>query len=250
MKLLIRDFARLCGVSVRTLHHYDSIGLLKPASVNAQNGYRFYDSESLKRMQEIMFYRELDFPLRDIAEIIAASDHDRQSALQAQRQLLLLKKERIERLIAAIDNSVKGEQVDMKAFDNSKFEAKRDEYAKEVRERWGNTAAFRESEQRTAGYSADDRSRLAEEMNSLMAEFARCMQSGETAESRQAQELVHRWQSFISEHYYHCTDEILAGLGQMYAADERFSGNIDAHGCGTAQFMSDAIAAYCVKRND
>ena len=120
-----------------------------------------------------------------------------------------------------------------------------EEYAQETRKRWGSTEAYAESQRRTAGYSREDHARLAEGMNGLMAEFAHCMQSGNSADSEQAQQLVRRWQSFISEHYYQCTDGILAGLGQMYTADERFRNSIDAHGEGTAQFMSDAIAAYC-----
>ena len=246
MKMLIRDFARLCGVSVRTLHHYDSIGLLRPAEINKENGYRIYNEDSLRRMQEIMFFRELDFPLRDIAGLLDASGYDRRAALTAQRRLLVLKKERIERLISAIDEAEKGDDVDMKVFANSEYEARREEYAKEVRERWGSTDAYRESEQRTAGYSADDHSRIAGAMNDLMAEFAHCMQNGESAGSKQAQELVGRWQSLISQNYYHCTDEILAGLGQMYAADERFRRNIDrVGGEGSAEFIRNAIEIYC-----
>ncbi len=249
MKLYVREFAQLCGVSVRTLHYYDSIGLLRPADVDIENGYRIYDDASLVRMQEILFYRELDFPLRDIAGLISSSDYDRQAALSAQRHLLVLKKERIERLISAIDDSAKGERIDMKVFDSIQYDSQREEYAKEARERWGHTDAYRESERRSAAYSADEQSRITDDMNNLMAEFAGCMQSGESADGEKAQELVHRWQSFISEHYYRCTDEILAGLAQMYTADERFRGNIDSHGEGTAQFMADAIGAYCGRQN-
>lgn len=138
----------------------------------------------------------------------------------------------------------------MKIFDNSDFEIRREEYAREARERWGGTDVYRESEKSTAGYSAEKYSELAESMNGLMTEFASCMQSGETADSQRAQDLVRRWQLFISEHYYHCTDAILSGLGQMYTADERFRRNIDAHAEGTAQFMADAIAIYCERRRD
>jgi len=119
-----------------------------------------------------------------------------------------------------------------------------------VRERWGSTEAYKESEQRTAGCSPQKQGELIAAMNGIIAEFALCMRSGGTTDGEQAQALVRSWQAFISEHYYCCTDEILAGLGQMYTADERFRSNIDAHGEGTARFMSEAIAAYCAQKRD
>ena len=121
MKMQIKEFATLTGVSVRTLHYYDEIGLLQPACVDRSTGYRFYDDTSLLRMQQILFYRELDFPLSSIAQILSSPDFDREKALYQQKQLLILKKERLERLIAAIDGAVKGENV-MSAFDNKEFE--------------------------------------------------------------------------------------------------------------------------------
>ena len=121
MKMEIKEFAEFTGVSVRTLHYYDEIGLLRPAEVDRITGYRFYDEDSLFRMQEILFYRELDFSLKSISEILSSSGYDKTKALQEQKQLLILKKERLERLISAIDNAGKGENV-VKAFDNSEFE--------------------------------------------------------------------------------------------------------------------------------
>ena len=121
MKMQIKEFAEFTGVSVRTLHYYDEIGLLLPAVVDRDTGYRFYDENSLLRMQEILFYRELDFSLKSIGEILSSPNYDKNKALKEQKQLLILKKERLERLIYAIDSAVKGENV-MKAFDNSEFE--------------------------------------------------------------------------------------------------------------------------------
>ena len=245
MKLQIKKFAKLTGVSVRTLHYYDEIGLLKPSLVDQQNGYRFYDEYSLMRMQEILFYRELDFPLKEIRMILSSPDYDKENALKEQKHLLTLKKQRIERLIAAIDSAMKGEVVNMKVFDNSEFEAKREEYAKEAKEKWGNTEAFQESAAKTAGYSAEKWEQLNADMINKIAEFAHCQEKGLSADSCQAQAVVKSFQAFISENYYNCTKEILAGLGEMYVADERFKKNIDRQGEGTAQFISDAIKAYC-----
>ena len=118
LKMLIKEFADFTGVSVRTLHYYDEIGLLMPAFVDKTTGYRFYDEKSFLRMQEILFYRELDFSLKSIGEILSSPNYDKNKALKEQKHLLTLKKERLERLISAIDGAVKGENV-MKAFDLS-----------------------------------------------------------------------------------------------------------------------------------
>lgn len=245
MKMHIREFAKLAGVTVRTLHYYDEIGLLKPTFVDEQNGYRFYDEENLVRMQEILFYRELDFSLRDIAVIMSSPDHDRKKALKEQKSLLILKKQRLERLISALDSAMKGEDMSMNIFDNSEFEAQRDKYAAEARERWGNTPAYEEYTDKTSGRSNEKSSEVIKAMDNIMVEFAKCKELGNAPESQCAQSLVKKWQDFITENYYTCTKEILAGLGEMYAADERFKANIDSHGSGTAEFMRDAIRAYC-----
>ena len=118
----IKEFARLTGVSVRTLHYYDEIGLLVPAFVDKSTGYRYYDEKSLLRMQEILFYRELDFSLKSIGQILSSPNYDAKQSLAEQKNLLILKKERLERLITAIDQAMKGENV-MSAFDHSQFEA-------------------------------------------------------------------------------------------------------------------------------
>ena len=242
MKMQIREFAEFTGVSVRTLHYYDEIGLLKPACVDARTGYRCYDEGSLLRMQEILFYRELDFPLKSIAEILSSPAYDKTEALRRQKKLLILKKERLERLIAAVDGAMKGENV-VKAFDSTEF----DKYKAEAREKWSGTAAYKEHEEKTKGYSKDKWGQLAGEMDEIFAQFALCMKNGDAPACDEAQALVKRLQAHITANYYHCTDAILAGLGQMYVADDRFRGNIDKHADGTAAFACEAIGIYCGK---
>ncbi len=246
MKLRIKEFAGLIGVSVRTLHYYDEIDLLKPAFVDGQNGYRFYNENSLERMQEILFYRELDFSLKSIAEILTSPNYDKQKALAEQKRLLTLKKNRLERLIAALDGAEKGE-VMMSTFDNSEYETARRAYEDEAKQRWGDTAAYQESKAKTAGYSKEKWNVVGEGMNGILSEFAKCMNSGETAESDTAQDLVKKLQDYITANFYRCTDDILAGLGEMYVCDERFKNNIDKHGEGTAEFISKAVNIYCNK---
>lgn len=236
----IKEFAALTGVSVRTLHYYDEIGLLPPARVDRETGYRHYDEACLLRMQEILFYRELDFSLKSIGEMLSDPDYDKNKALQGQKHLLTLKKERLERLISAIDGAMKGENV-MKVFDNGEFE----KYKAEAKEKWGRTDAYREHAEKTKGYSGEKWSGLAGEMDRIMGDFARCMENGNTPGSPEARQLVAALQAHISANYYNCTNQILAGLGQMYVADERFQSNIDKHAPGTAAFVSEAIARYC-----
>ena len=240
----IREFAKLTGVSVRTLHYYDEIGLLTPSSVDKQTNYRFYDENSLARMQEILFFRELDFPLKSIGEFLSSPHYDREQALLRQKELLILKKERLERLIAAVDSAAKGENI-MKAFDSTQLEETRKQYETEVRERWGHTEAYAEFTEKTKGYSQNDHRSAADGLEQVMAEFAACMTQGMAPESAEAQALAAKLQSHITAQYYTCTKEILAGLGQMYTADDRFRANIDKHAPGTAEYVSRAIAAYC-----
>ena len=242
MKMQIKEFAEFTGVSVRTLHYYDEIGLLMPAYVDRFTGYRYYDENSLLRMQEILFYRELDFSLKAIREILTSPNYDKCKALKEQKHLLMLKKERLERLIFAIDGAVKGENI-MSAFDNSEFE----KYKSEAKEKWGQTPAYKEHEEKTKQYSKEKWNILAGEMNDIFAEFAACMKNGDKPDSAKVQNLVKMLQDHITQNYYLCTDEILAGLGQMYTQDERFKNNIDKNADGTAVFVCGAIEFYCYK---
>ena len=233
----IKEFAQQIGVSVRTLHYYDEIGLLKPSEVDVQNGYRFYDERSLERMQEILFYRELDFSLKTIAQILSSPDYDKQQALTRQRKLLLAKKERLERLIDALDSLEKGEGF-MKP--NNEYEDLKNKYAEEVRQRWGSTDAYKESQQRNTDFS-----QAASLLDAVFEEFAELDRSGISPDDEAAKIQVEKLQRCITDNFYTCTNEILAGLGQMYAADVRFKNNIDKHGEGTAEFVSQCIKSYC-----
>ena len=120
-------------------------------------------------------------------------------------------------------------------------------YETEARERYGNTAVYREHEQKTKNYTKEKWAEANDGMMAIFAEFATCKESGASADSTKAQALVAKLQAHITENYYTCTDEILAGLGKMYVADERFKKNIDKYGEGTAEFVADAIEIYCQK---
>lgn len=241
MKMQIKEFAEFSGVSVRTLHYYDEIGLLKPAFVDKATGYRFYDESSVLRMQDILFYRELDFSLKNIGEILSSPDYDSKKSLEEQRKLLTLKKERLERIISSIDDAMKGKNI-MNAFDNSEFE----NYKAEAKEKWGKTKAFEEFETKNKNRSEAENNFLGGEMMDIFRKLGEIKNLSPASE--EAQNLVKTLQDFITNHYYTCTDEILSGLGKMYIGDERFKENIDkAGGTGTAEFSAKAIEIYCSK---
>ena len=239
----VHEVSRFTGVSVRTLHHYDAIGLLKPAEVT-EAGYRLYDDAALGRLQIILMFRELRFPLKEIKKIMESPDFDRKEALAQQIRLLELQREHIGGLIAfAREIQEKGvNRMDFNAFRNEEMER----YAKEVRERWGDTDAYKEFEERKKGKDGGDFKAAAEKMQALFAEIGLLRRRQPSEE--EVQEKVRALQDLITENFYHCTDEILGGLGEMYVCDERMKRNIDrAGGAGTAEFAREAIRIYCRK---
>lgn len=240
----INEVAKLTGVTVRTLHYYDQIGLLPPSSVT-DAGYRIYDKEALETLQQILFFRELRFSLSDIKKIMSNPDYDKKEALQKQRTLLIQKRNQLDNLIALVDSTIKGDQnMGLENFNMTDMEKTKQKYAAEVRERWGNTGAYKESLEKTSSYDGEKWNMINEQSAAILKEFAECRLSSQP-DSQEAQALVQKWQDYITENFYTCTTEILAGLGAMYVGDERFTQNIDQNGEGTAKFMSEAIAAYC-----
>ena len=245
MKMTVSETAKLTGISVRTLHYYDEIGLLKP-SLTTESGYRFYDEEALAVLQQILLYRELDFSLKEIRDILSMPDYQREEALKAHRKLLVLKRKRLGKLIGLVDEMMRGENtMSFQEFDSREIEAAKKKYAREVRERWGKTAAYEESQKRTDRYDEEKWKALAAEMEEIFSSFASCMRGGADPGEERVQALVRSWKAFITENYYECTDEILSGLGKMYVEDGRFTANIDRAGAGTAAFISRAIQKYC-----
>ncbi len=239
----VNEVSKIAGISVRTLQYYDKIGLLPPSGFT-DSGYRLYNEDSLERLQTILLFRELEFPLKEIKEIIENPDFDRGKALSEQIKLLELRREQLDSLISLAEKLKNKEEkiLDFSAFDKTKLK----EYEAEVKEKWGKTSAFSEFEIKSEGRSDSDNASIAVGMMEIFAEFGKI--SGKKPESSEAQELVKKLQSFITENYYNCTDEILFGLGQMYVFDERFTENIDkAGGKGTAEFVSKAIGAHCGK---
>ena len=235
----VHEMSELTGASVRTLHHYDAIGLLKPTKVT-EAGYRLYDDAAVSRLQTILLFRELQFPLKEIKTILAQPDFDAQRALDDQIALLMLQKERLERLIELACERKKGVNMDFSAFDRSKLDA----YAAEAKEKWGDTAAYREFEKK--GRSAAENNAAGEALMRILADISADRTLPPDAPA--VQEKVKALQEHITKNFYPCTKEILASLGEMYTQDERFHTNIDAFGgTGTAEFAARAIESYCKK---
>ena len=240
MKILIKDFAELTGVTVRTLHYYDKIGLLKPSFTDKNNHYRYYDKNSLERMQEILFYRELGFSLKSISEILSSPDYNKNEVIKKQKYLLTLKKQRLEKIISALDTLEQKGEINMKnTFDNTKFQTAVSEFQEEAKSRWGNTSAYKEFQSKNISNETFD------DFDNIFSEFANCMKEGFSPSDTETQTLVKKLQDFITANFYTCTNEILSGLGQMYILDERFKNNIDKHGKNTAEFVSNAIKIFC-----
>lgn len=241
--MTVHQVSEMTGVTVRALQYYDRIGLLPPAGCT-EAGYRLYDEASLERLQQIMLLRELAFPLRQIRMILDSPDYDRKKALAQQAELLELKKERLEKLIAlARGIETGGVKLDFKAFDTKKI----DEYAAKARETWGHTDAYKEFEEKTEGRSKTEEQAYGAGLMELFKEFGTLRNCEPSSAEVQAQ--VKKLQEYITAHYYRCTDEILAGLGQMYTADEAFRENIDrAGGEGTAAFAGRAIVCHCRRK--
>ncbi len=241
MMRTVKDVSKITGVSVRTLHHYDAIGLLKPTKVT-EAGYRMYDDTALSRLQNILLFRELQFPLKEIKVILDSPDFDPSEVIAQQIGLLELQYKRIGELISfAREIQKKGVvTMDFDVFDKKEIE----KYKEEVQAKWGNTKAYQEYKQKDVARNEGSYSKIATELMAVFSELGGLKHL--TPDSDEVQKKISALQKFITDHYYTCTNEILRGLGELYVCDERFKGTLDrAGGDGTAEFVSQAISVYC-----
>lgn len=228
----VKEISRLTGISVRTLHYYDEIDLLKPTQTT-DAGYRLYDDTALERLHSILLFRELQFPLKEIKSILDNPDFDTKTALKEQIKLLELQRNRLDEIIiSAREILTKGaELMRFSAFDKTEI----DKYTNEAKQKWGHTDAYKEFEEKHSDF-ADK----TDELMQIFAEIGKIKHL--SPDSKEAQNQIKKLQNFITENYYTCTDEIMKNLGQMYIGDERFKNNIDkAGGVGTAEFTAEAI---------
>ncbi|MCB5911220.1 MerR family transcriptional regulator [Streptomyces pinistramenti] len=243
--------AGVAGVTVRTLHHYDEIGLLVPGARN-HAGHRRYTDTDLDRLQQILFYRQLGFPLDEVAVLLDDPDADPQEHLRRQHRLLGERIGRLQEMAAAVEKAMEARRMNVRLTPEEKFEVfgdfDPDVYEDEVHERWGQTDAYRESQRRTAAYTKDDWKRLTAEMDAVHARLAALLDAGVPAASDEATAVAEEHRQFICGAYYDCTYEIHTGLGRMYVDDERFTATYEAIRPGLAVYLRDAILANAERR--
>ncbi len=244
--MTVGEIARLAGLTVRTLHHYDEIGLVVPAE-RTDAGYRLYRRPEVERLQEVLFFRELGFGLDEIKDIVTGSGYDRTGALLAQRELLEARAERLLAMIDSVEVVILSERQGMKLDNEEMLEVFGDfdpaEHESEIHQRWGETSARQESARRTASYTKQDWVQMGREADEVNAALGGLMEAVVPADSAQVMAVAEQHRAHISKWFYECTPEIHAGLGRMYIADQRFTENIDQTAPGLARYLSDAIAA-------
>lgn len=242
----VGDVAALARVSVRTLHHYDEIGLLSP-SERSDAGYRLYTDADLERLQTVLFFRELGFALDDIALIVNDAGFDRRAALLAQRELLTERSARLSAMADAIDRALEADEKGYAMDKEEMFEVFGDfdptEHEEEARERWGETDAYKESARRTARYTKEDWARFKAESDEINAAIVALMEAGVPADDPRAMDAVDRARLQIDTWFYPCSKEMHVGLANMYIADPRFTATYEKIRTGMARYVHDAIHA-------
>ena len=254
MTYTIGKVAHMAHVSVRTLHYYDTIGLLNP-SYETASGYRLYADGELELLQQVLFFRSLGFPLAQIKAIVQSPTFDRRKSLEAQRTALLERRRTVEALLAVVDHTIealnKGETMDKKemfdAFDERALEEHRTKYADEAEQRWGTTDAYTESQKRTSKYTKEDWKRIQQEAGQIDADMAALMD--QKATDPEVQDVVRRKHEHLNHNFYMCSVEMLAGLSEMWVSDARFTATYDKIKPGLAQFWHDAVQVYRTENN-
>ncbi len=238
----IGQLASIAGVSVRTLHHYDDIGLVRP-SARSDAGYRLYTERDLERLQQVLFFRAIGFALEDIARALADPKFDRRDALVTHRKKLVEQAEQTKALLDLVDRTLlaieKGETMDPKEMFLG--------FEEEAKARWGKTDAYAESARRTKSYTKEDWSRIQADADAISIALADLMKAGVPAADARAMDLAERHRMHIDRWFYACTSQIHVGLGEMYVADERFAQNYEKHHAGLAAYFRDAIVANAAR---
>src|SRR5215208_8294747 len=238
--------AELSGVTIRTLHHYDEIGLLSPGGRSAA-GYRIYEDTDIERLQRILFYRQLGFALEEIATIVDDPHTDALGHLRRQRGLLTERIGRLNAMVEAIDYEMEARTMDIPLTPEERLEVfgefRPEDYAEEAEQRWGETEAYKESQRRVSGYTKEDWHRLKAEEEEIRARLAAALDAGLAPEGEEAMLAAEAHRQYISRWFYECGYEIHRGLTKMYVSDERFRSNYDSRTPGLAAFIRDAARA-------
>jgi len=251
MSLTVGKAAAAAKLSVRTLRHYDAIGLLRP-SVRTESGYRRYTPGDMERLHQILVFRELGFPPRDIGRIVNDPEFDRGRALAAQRELLAEKLRRDSAMLAAVEAALQALEKGMPMRTDDLFEGFGDfdpsEYEEEARRRWGHGEAYKESARRAASYSREDWRRITKEARDIAAAFAGALEAGVPPDDPAAQALVERHRRHLATYFYEPTLDVYDGLADLWVQDRRFTDTIDKAGEGLAAYQRAAVKAYVAAR--
>ncbi|WP_232225564.1 MerR family transcriptional regulator [Oceanobacillus manasiensis] len=242
----VKEVASLVGISVRTLHHYDAIGLLNPEEMT-DAGYRIYSEKDLERLQQILFFRELDFPLKKIKEILASPSFNQEEALALHRKMLLEKRASIDKMVRTIDKTIEYKKGERRMSAEEKFEGfdfSKNPYEEKARKRWGDEAVD-QSNAKLNNMSKGEKKKFEEKFNAIYAGLAEVRHLDPGSET--AQEKIEEWFYFLNDMGSYSLDAF-KGLGQMYVDDQRFTKNIDQFGEGLALFMRDAMGIYADRR--
>lgn len=246
MAYTVGDVAGVAHVSVRTLHHYDQIGLLRPSG-RSDSGYRLYTDQDLDRLQQILFYKELGFGLEEVRSLMSDSGFDRRKALEHQRELISGQALRLQAMLDLIDKTLIAMEGGIQLRKEEMFEVFGDfdptRYEAEVKERWGETDAYKESARRTRAYTKEDWKRFKTEAAEIQTAVAHLMDQGVAPDDPRAMEAVERHRLQIDRWFYPCSHEMHAELGKMWVADPRFTATYEKIRPGMAQYMCNATAA-------
>jgi DNA-binding transcriptional MerR regulator len=247
----VGEVAVLAGVTVRTLHHYDRIGLLSP-SERTPAGYRRYTPSDLDRLHRVLVYRELGFPLEQIATLLDDPAADPVAHLRRQLALLRGRLDRTRAMVAAVEKEMEAQTMGLSLTPEERFEVFGDNdpsrYDTETEQRWGQTDAYKESRRRTKSYTKDDWLRIKEEGADVERRFAEALRAGVGADSEQAMDVAEEHRQHIGRWFYDCPPEMHAGLGRMYVEDERFTAHYEEIAAGLAQYVSTAVQANAARR--
>ena len=243
---LVGDVARLSHVSVRALHHYDGIGLLRPSARSAA-GYRLYSDADLRRLQQILFYRELGFALEEIADILADPAAGTDDHLRRQHRLLRERQARDTALLGAIEREMEARKMGIALTPEEQFEIfgtdKLAEYTEEAKQRWGDTDAWKQSERRTAAYTKEDWIAIKGEADANITGFAEAMRAGEPATGTVAMDLAEAHRQHLARWFYDCNYQMHRGLAELYVSDPRYMAEYDKIEPGFSGYVHDAILA-------
>ena len=247
----VGEVAALAGVTVRTLHHYDRIGLLSPSGRTAA-GYRQYAPADLDRLHQVLLYRELGFPLEEVATLLDDPSADPEAHLRRQHRLLRDRLDRTQQMVAAVEKEMEARAMGISLTPEERFELFGDgfseDYEREAEERWGDTAAWTQSQRRTAAYTKEDWVRIKQEGEDVEVRFAAALQAGVPADSERAMDIAEEHRQQISRNFYDCPPGMHAGLGRMYVEDERFTAHYENRAPGLAQYVSMAIQANAARQ--